>query len=82
MNSGLRKISPLTTSEHDLVWTMDLEMKLSCILFKVGPDPKLGVLLRDKKRKDTGKHKQPCEDRGRDWSDATIRGCEEPPETG
>lgn len=31
-------------------------MKLSCILLKVGPDPKMGVLLRDKRGKDTEKH--------------------------
>lgn len=35
-------------------------MKLSCIIFNVGLDPKMGVLLRDKKGKDTMKHKDSC----------------------
>lgn len=39
---------------------MDLKTKLSCIIFNVGLDPKMGVLLRDKKGKDTKEHKDSC----------------------
>lgn len=32
-------------------------MTLTCIVFKPGPSPKMGVLIRDKKGKDAKKHK-------------------------